>query len=117
MEPKSKVDSTKTRVDHEPPDVTSKFGWRYHHLGIPTDSPKPSEKYLKDLKMYVSGFDKSPYGIEWMRFEPDSPVSDLVKTVPHIAFEVKNLETALEGKKMIGDKFAFRWCKSGYDFG
>jgi hypothetical protein len=53
--------------------------------------------------MYVSGFQTSPYGIEWMRFEKDSPVSELVKTVPHLAFEVDDLEIALEGKKIIGE--------------
>ena len=52
---------------------------------------------------YVSGFETSPYGIEWMRFEHDSPVSELVKTVPHIAFEVDNLEIALEGKRLISE--------------
>lgn len=45
--------------------------------------------------MYVQGFDSSPYGVEWMRFEPGSLVSELVRTVPHVAFEVDNIETAL----------------------
>jgi len=51
--------------------------------------------------MYVSGFEISPYGIEWMRFEPDSPVSALIRSVPHIAFRVDNLEVALEGKELL----------------
>jgi len=53
--------------------------------------------------MYVSGFETSPYGIEWMRFERDCPVSELVKTVPHIAFEVDDLDAALEGETLIGE--------------
>ena len=89
------------RLDHEPPAAVIECGWRYHHLGIPTDIPKPNEIYLKEFKLYVSGFSTSPYGIEWMRFEDDSPVSDLIKTVPHIAFEVDNLESALEGKEIL----------------
>jgi len=51
--------------------------------------------------MYVSGFAESPYGIEWMRFEPDSPISELVQTVPHLAFEVDNLDEALKGKQLL----------------
>lgn len=74
---------------------------KYHHLGIPTTEKKPGEKYLPDLKMYVSGYEESPYGIEWMRFEADSPVPDLVKTIPHVAFEVDDLPNALEGQKVI----------------
>jgi len=27
-----------------------------------------------------------------MRFEKESPVSELIQTVPHIAFEVKNID-------------------------
>ena len=96
-------DSSKKRKDHEPPPVIAKYGWRFHHMGIPTDTPQPEEQYLENLKMYVSGFETSPYGIEWMRFEKDSPVSELVKTVPHLAFEVDNLEIALKGKKLIGE--------------
>jgi hypothetical protein len=84
------------RKDNEPPEVISGYGWRYHHMGIPTDIPRPGEVHLEHLGMHVSGFKTSPFGIEWMRFDEDSPVSDLVRTVPHIAFEVDNLESALK---------------------
>ncbi len=92
---------TAPRKDHEPPSAIAAHGWRYHHLGIPTDVPRPGERYLPQFKLYVSGFDTSPYGIEWMRFEADSPISDLIKSVPHIAFEVDDLDAALEGLQVI----------------
>ena len=90
------------RKDHELPVVTAR-GWRYHHMGIPTDQPRAGERYLEHLGMYVSGFETSPYGIEWMRFEPGSPVSELVRTVPHIAFEVDDLDAEIEGKELLGE--------------
>lgn len=83
------------RQDNEPPLATSAWGWRYHHLGIPTDEMIKGERYLPQFKLYVSGFDSSPYGIEWMRFEKDSPVDELIKRVPHIAFEVDDLDSEL----------------------
>jgi len=89
------------RKDHEPPAATSRWGWRYHHTGVPTSEPKDGEVYLSELKMYVSGFPSSPYGIEWMRFEEDSPVSELVRTVPHVAFEVDDIDGALRGKVLL----------------
>jgi len=98
----SQKSNAASRKDRDPPAVIAKYGWRFHHIGIPTDIPQPGEQYLKHLKMYVSGFETSPYGIEWMRFEQGSPVSELVRTIPHIAFEVDNLEAALEGKELIG---------------
>jgi hypothetical protein len=83
------------RQDHEPPSAIARLGWRYHHLGIPTTVPRPDEVHLPHLKIHVSGFATSPYGIEWMRFEPGCEVSELVRTVPHIAFEVDDLDAAL----------------------
>jgi len=53
--------------------------------------------------MYVSGFETSPYGIEWMRFEPGSPISELVRTVPHVAFEVDDLDAEIVGKDLLGE--------------
>ncbi len=89
------------RRDHELPPVSAEHGWQFHHVGIPTNVPHPGERYLAHLKVSVSGFDTSPYGIEWMRFDPDCPVSDLVRTVPHIAFRVDDLDAALRGKEIL----------------
>jgi hypothetical protein len=36
-----------------------------------------------------------------MRFEPDSPIDPLIKSVPHIAFEVDDLEAAIKGKQIL----------------
>jgi hypothetical protein len=91
------------RQDHEPPPAIAKQGWRYHHIGIPTSIPHSNERYLPHLKMYVSGFDTSPYGIEWMRFDPDSQISELTRTVPHIAFEVDDLDAALIGQNVFSE--------------
>ena len=74
---------------------------KYHHIGIPTDIPRENETYLDKPKMYVSGYEDSPYGVEWMRFEPDSPLPELVKTVPHVAFEVDDLESAIHGNELL----------------
>jgi len=85
------------RQDHEPPLATEKWGWRYHHLGIPTTAPIPGERYLPPpYRFYAGGFDTSPFGIEWMRFDADSTVHDLIKRVPHVAFEVDDLDFELK---------------------
>jgi len=90
------------RKDHEQPFVISKKGMRFHHIGIPTTEPKQNEKYLEQYKFYVSGFDTSEFGIEWMRFEKNSPVAEIIQKIPHIAFEVDDLNSAIKGKKLIG---------------
>jgi hypothetical protein len=74
--------ATRLPQSHEPPDVVARRGWRYHHLGIPTNVPRTSETYLEQFGLYVSGFPTSPYGIEWMRFEASSPLHPLIKSLP-----------------------------------
>jgi hypothetical protein len=74
---------------------------KYHHIGIPTTVARENESYLSKYGMYVSGYETSPYGIEWMRFEPNSPLPELVRTVPHVAFEVDDLEAELGGKSVL----------------
>jgi len=80
------------RLEYELPESIAEWGWKYHHLGIPTNREMPNEKYVPHFRFYVSGFDDSPFGIEWMRFERDSPIDPLIQTVPHIAFEVADID-------------------------
>lgn len=89
------------RKDHEAPPVSSLLGWRYHHIGIPTTVARGDETHLQQYGMHVSGFSTSPFGIEWMRFDNDSPLHELIRTVPHVAFEVDDLDAALEGQEVI----------------
>ena len=95
-----KKQSKALRRDHEPPPISVR-GWRYHHLGIPTSKPHPQERHLKHLKLFVRGFDTSPFGVEWMRFEPDCEIHELIREVPHVAFEVDNIEEAIRGFEVI----------------
>jgi hypothetical protein len=74
---------------------------KYHHLGIPTKVPKEGEEYLPEFKTYTFGYQTSEYGIEWMRYEDSCPLPEIVKTMPHIAFEVDDVHEAIKGKKVI----------------
>ncbi len=51
--------------------------------------------------MWVSDHLATPYGVQWMRFDSDCPLPELVKTVPHVAFEVDDLDAAISGKHVI----------------
>ncbi|MBN1757601.1 MAG: hypothetical protein JW863_04750 [Chitinispirillaceae bacterium] len=74
---------------------------KYHHVGIPADKPIEGEVYLKDYKCYHFGYETSEFGIEWMRYEKDCPLPELVKTVPHVAFKVNDILEAIKGRKVI----------------
>ena len=88
-------ENKQVRLENEQPESIEKWGWKYHNLGIPTKIRMPDEIYIQHLKFHVSGFSSSPFGIEWMRFDDDSPFDQLIQTVPHIAFEVSDLDLEL----------------------
>ena len=74
---------------------------RYHHLGIPTTERREGEIHLPQLGIHVVPHDSNSYGVEWMRYEADSPIPELVQRVAHVAFEVDDLEVELEGKEIL----------------
>jgi hypothetical protein len=90
----------KIRHDNELPEAIVSWGWRYHHLGLPTKKKMPNEIHMPKFKLHRSGFDTSPFGIEWMRYEKGSPVNKLIQTVPHIAFEVDDLDYELANRDL-----------------
>ena len=75
--------------------------YKYHHLGIPTSVKMPGMIHLKHLKIYATDHESNPFGIQWMLYEEGCPQPELVQKVPHIAFEVDDLQKAIEGKKVI----------------
>jgi hypothetical protein len=74
---------------------------RYNHIGIPTTERFAGEIDVPHLKVTVSDHANNAFGIQWQRYWPDAPYPDLVKTVPHVAFEVEDLDAALEGHTIL----------------
>lgn len=91
---------SKIRLDHESPECIAFWGWKFHHIGIPTNDRKENETYLPKSKTHVSEFESNPFGIEWMRFEQDSNVNELIQKIPHVAFEVKDLDWELKNRDL-----------------
>ena len=75
--------------------------FRFHHLGVPSPEPREGEVFLPKFGMHVTPLQSDPFRIQWMRFEDDSPLPMLVKEVPHLAFQVESLETALKGRDIL----------------
>jgi len=77
----------------------------YHHFGVPSDRVYEGAAYIEGAKVYATDPDKHPYRIEFLRFEADSPMHELVRTRPHVAFMVDSLDSALEGKNVVVEPF------------
>jgi hypothetical protein len=73
----------------------------FNHVGIPTGGSFAGEIPLPHLKITVSDYQNNPFGIQRVRYWADAPYPELVKTVPHVAFEVDDLAAALAGRTVI----------------
>lgn len=93
----------KLRTESDLPQCTTDWGWVYHHMGIPSPTKLPNMRHIPHLGMWVTGFDTSPYGIEWMFFDKDSIIDPLIQAVPHPAFVVPDLAKAIKHKQLIGE--------------
>ncbi len=67
----------------------------FDHVGIPTNEKQPGEMYVAATKVWVTDPARHPYRIEYLRFEPDSPVTGPVRDQPHVAFRVDQLAPAM----------------------
>jgi hypothetical protein len=56
---------------------------------------------LETPECFVVSHQKSEFGVEWMRFEADAAVPDLVRRVAHVAFEVTDLSSELAGREIL----------------
>ena len=48
---------------------------RFNHIGIPTTTRFEGEIDLPHLRVTVSDHQSNPFGIQWMRYWEDAPVS------------------------------------------
>jgi hypothetical protein len=78
----------------------------FHHIGLPTDDTQPGETYIADTKVWVTDPANHPSRVEFLRFEPDSPVTGPLRNLPHIAYMVENMDTALKGEDIILEPFS-----------
>jgi|ERR1700722_19944825 hypothetical protein len=73
--------------------------WR--RVRRPTTGPFEGEITLPHLKVTVSDHKNNPFGIQWQRYWEGAPYPELVKTVPHVAFEVDDLEAVIKDRQVI----------------
>ncbi len=73
----------------------------FHHVGIPTSEALPEDSYNEALQHHATGYFDTPYGIEWMNFDEDNDLPDIIKQMPHVAFVVEDLAEAIKNKHII----------------
>lgn len=74
---------------------------RFDHIGVPTSERKQGESWVEATRVWVTSPRDHPYNVEWLRYEPDSPVHGPLRTDPHVAYRVDDLTAALEGHTVV----------------
>lgn len=77
----------------------------YHHFGVPTQSESSGETYLEGGKLFLTDPADHPYRVEFLRFDADSSMPEVIRTQPHAAFVVDDLDAALEGQNVVLEPF------------
>ena len=77
----------------------------FDHIGLITDVEQPGESWVEATRVWVTSPRAHPYNIEWLRFEPDSPVTGPLRTEPHVAYRVADVHAAIEGHDVLAEPF------------
>ena len=80
--------------------------YEFSHIGIPTTEEKDWDGFYEPGKIHYTEFDKDEYNIEWVKFDKDSPMPELMRTTPHVAYFVPNMENALLNKEILVETFS-----------
>jgi hypothetical protein len=84
----------------------------FDHVGLITEEKKPGESWVEATRVWVTSPRAHPFHVEWLRFEPDSPVTGALRSEPHVAYRVPDVHAAVEGHDVlaapfdVGDGFA-----------
>ena len=77
----------------------------FDHIGIPTAVPQPGESWVEFSQVWVTNPRAHACNVEWLRFEPDSPVTGPLRTEPHVAYRVPDVHAAIEGHDVLAEPF------------
>ena len=86
----------------------------FDHIGLITEEKKKGEDFVAATKVWVTSPREHPFSIEWLRFEPDAPVTGPVRTQPHVAFRVDNLKEASEDLAVLLEPFDVGFATVGF---
>jgi len=77
----------------------------FHHYGVPTTEKHENEIYLEEAKVHLTDSAAHPYGVEFLRFDADSPLPKEIQTQTHAGFMVDSVDEAIKGQKVILEPF------------
>ena len=77
---------------------------KYMHTGMIVGEKLPNMNFVEPLKVWVTDASQDKYAIEFLYFEVDSPMAAAIQEQPHVAYEVEDIDAALDGKAILWPK-------------
>ncbi len=77
---------------------------KYMHTGMIVGEKLPEMTFVEPLKVWITDASADPYSIEFLYFEPDSPMAAAIQECPHVAYQVEDIDAALAGKAILWNK-------------
>ncbi len=77
----------------------------FDHIGLVTAEKKAGEDFVESTRVWVTNPKEHPFRVEWLRYEPDSPVTGPVREKAHVAYRVDDLAGASKGLKVLLEPF------------
>jgi hypothetical protein len=77
----------------------------FDHIGVVTEQRHDGEVWVEATRVWVTNPRRSSHNVEWLRFEPDSPVTGPLRTEPHVAYRVADVEQAIAGHDVLLEPF------------
>jgi hypothetical protein len=76
---------------------------KFHHYGIPTKEIRKDEALVEagGFKFYSTPFEANKWHIQWHRFPKGHGLPELITRVPHIAFQVDDLDKEIQGANIL----------------
>ncbi len=86
----------------------TEYKLEFDHIGITTDEIQPDESWVEASRCWVTNPNHHKYHIEYLRYEPDTPVAAELIEIPHVAYRVRaeDFDALLEGENVLIPPFA-----------
>lgn len=78
---------------------------KFDHIGLITTEKKADENWVEATRVWVTDPKSHPFHIEWLRYEPNSPVKNAVRYQAHVAYQVEDFDKASAGLKILLEPF------------
>ena len=77
----------------------------FDHIGVPTRERRDGMRLLESTRCWLTSPADHPFRVEWLYFEPESGAPELIRSVPHVAYRVDDLDNAMTGQAVIAEPF------------